>query len=61
MPKILQWISYVFPLRYYLVIIRSLMLKGVGISAIKEDVIALAIFGVAIMSLASMRFRKRLD
>jgi ABC-2 type transport system permease protein len=48
-------------LRYYLVIIRSLMLKGVGISAIKEDVIALAIFGVAIMSLASMRFRKRLD
>jgi ABC-2 type transport system permease protein len=61
MPKVLQWISYVFPLRYYLVIIRSLMLKGVGISAIKEDVIALAIFGVAIMSLASMRFRKRLD
>jgi drug efflux transport system permease protein len=61
MPKILQWISYIFPLRYYLVIIRSLMLKGVGISAIKEDIIALAIFGVAIMSLASMRFRKRLD
>ena len=61
MPKILQWISYVFPLRYYLVIIRSLMLKGVGISAYKEEFIALAIFGVAIMSLASMRFRKRLD
>jgi ABC-2 type transport system permease protein len=61
MPKVLQWISYIFPLRYYLVIIRSLMLKGVGISAVKEDVIALAIFGVAIMSLASMRFRKRLD
>ena len=61
MPKILQWISYVFPLRYYLVIIRSLMLKGIGIEAVKENLIALAIFGVAIMSLASMRFRKRLD
>jgi ABC-2 type transport system permease protein len=61
MPKILQWISYIFPLRYYLVIIRSLMLKGVGAAAIKDDLIALAIFGVAIMSLASMRFRKRLD
>jgi len=61
MPKVLQWISYFFPLRYYLVIIRSLMLKGVGVPAIKEDFIALAIFGVAIMSLASMRFRKRLD
>jgi ABC-2 type transport system permease protein len=61
MPKLLQWISYIFPLRYYLVIIRSLMLKGVGISAVKEEIIALAIFGVAIMSLASLRFRKRLD
>jgi hypothetical protein len=37
------------------------MLKGVGIDAIKTNLIALAIFGVAIMSLASMRFRKRLD
>jgi ABC-2 type transport system permease protein len=61
MPKVLQWISYIFPLRYYLVIIRSLMLKGVGISAYGEDLIALAIFGVAIMSLAALRFRKRLD
>jgi ABC-2 type transport system permease protein len=61
MPKILQWISYIFPLRYYLVIIRSLMIKGAGISAFRDDLIALAIFGVAIMSLAAMRFRKRLD
>lgn len=61
MPRILQWISYVFPLRYYLIIIRALMLKGVGISPIREEVIALAIFGVAIMSLAARRFRKRLD
>jgi ABC-2 type transport system permease protein len=61
MPKILQWISYVFPLRYYLVIIRSLMFKGVGISAIQSELIALTIFGIAIMSLASVRFRKRLD
>jgi hypothetical protein len=37
------------------------MLKGVGISAVKTDLIALAIFGVAIMSMASLRFRKRLD
>ncbi len=61
MPKVLQWISYIFPLRYYLVIIRSLMLKGVGVSAFREDLLALAIFGVAIMSLAALRFRKRLD
>lgn len=61
MPKVLQWISFVFPLRYYLVIIRSLMLKGIGLGVVKEDVIALAIFGVVIMTMASLRFRKRLD
>ena len=61
MPKILQWISYIFPLRYYLFIIRSLMLKGVGLASVREDVLALAIFGVVIMTLASLRFRKRLD
>ena len=61
MPKVLQWISYIFPLRYYLVTIRSLMLKGVGIGPIQEQVIALAIFGVGILGVAARRFRKRLD
>lgn len=61
MPKILQWISYIFPLRYYLVIIRSLMLKGVGLQMIQDQALALVIFGVVIMTAASLRFRKRLD
>jgi ABC-2 type transport system permease protein len=61
MPKALQWISYIFPLRYYLMCIRALMLKGVGISPIRDEVIALAIFGVGIMTVAARRFRKRLD
>jgi ABC-2 type transport system permease protein len=61
MPKFLQWISYAIPLRYYLVTIRSLMLKGVGLEAIQSEVIALAVFGVVIMTAAALRFRKRLD
>ncbi len=61
MPWVLQWISYLMPLRYYLFIIRSLMLKGVGLAEIQSQVIALAIFGVAIMTAAAVRFRKRLD
>jgi ABC-2 type transport system permease protein len=61
MPRFLQWISYLVPLRYYLVIIRSLMLKGVGLVALRDEIIALVIFGVGIMTVASMRFRKRLD
>ena len=61
MPQILQVISYVIPLRYFLTIIRVLLLKGVGIEAIRGDMIALVIFGVAIMSAAALRFKKRLD
>jgi ABC-2 type transport system permease protein len=61
MPKVLQWVSYLMPLRYYLVVIRALMLKGVGFQAIQTEVLALAVFGVGLMTIAAMRFRKRLD
>jgi ABC-2 type transport system permease protein len=49
------------PLRYYLIIIRALLLKGVGLSALQNGVIALTIFAVVIMGIAALRFRKRLD
>lgn len=61
MPIILQWVSYLIPLRYFLNIIRVLLLKGVGLESIRGDVIALLIFGIVIMGAASLRFRKRLD
>jgi ABC-2 type transport system permease protein len=61
MPKFLQVVSLAIPLRYYLIIIRSLLIKGVGIAAIQNEVIALVIFGTVIMGAASLRFRKRLD
>ena len=61
MPRFLQIISYVIPLRYFLKIIRVLLLKGVGIESITNDVIALAVFGIMIMGAAARRFRKRLD
>ena len=61
MPLVLRWISYIIPLRYYLVIIRALLLKGVGAAAIQTEIIALALFGIGIMTAAATRFRKRLD
>lgn len=61
MPKILQIVSYAIPLRYFLVVIRSLLLKGVGLDAIQNEVIALTIFGLVTMTAAALRFRKRLD
>ena len=61
MPKILQIVSMAIPLRYYLVVIRALLLKGVGFAALQSEIISLAIFGILIMGAASLRFRKRLD
>jgi ABC-2 type transport system permease protein len=61
MPPVLQIFSYFVPLRYYLIAIRALLLKGVGAAAIQNEIIALALFGVLIMTAAALRFRKRLD
>src|SRR5512141_1533245 len=49
MPRFLQIISYAVPLRYYLVIIRALLLKGVGAGALQNEIIALTLFAVLIM------------
>ena len=61
MPPVLHWLSYLMPLRYYLVIIRALLLKGVSVAALQQEIIALAVFGAGIMLIAALRFYKRLD
>jgi ABC-2 type transport system permease protein len=61
MPKFLQLVSYFIPLRYYLVIIRALLIKGVGAASLQGEIIALSLFAVLIMGAATSRFRKRLD
>lgn len=61
MPKILQWLSYLIPLRWFLIIVRGIVLKGVGMEALWPQVAALAVFAVLIMGGAALRFHKRLD
>ena len=61
MPAWLRVASYVIPLRYFLIIARGIVLKGVGVPALQFEVIALAIFAVVVMSAAALRFRKSLD
>ena len=61
MPTILQWLSYLIPLRWFLIIVRGIVLKGVGMEALWPQVAALAVFAVLIMGGAALRFHKRLD
>lgn len=61
MPEALQWLTYLNPLRYFLVIIRATYLKGVGMAVVWPQMAALAALGLALFALAVLRFRKSLD
>jgi ABC-2 type transport system permease protein len=60
MPEVIQWITYLNPLRYFLVILRGLFLKGVGLDVLAPQLGALAALGVATLWLAVRRFHKTL-
>ena len=61
MPPVLQALSYAVPLRYFLIVVRGIVIKGVGPEALYPEIIALSIFAIVIMGGAALRFRKRLD
>jgi ABC-2 type transport system permease protein len=61
MPEVAQWITYANPLRYYLVIIRGIFLKGIGIDILWPQMAALGIIGSVVLMLSSLRFSKRLE
>ncbi len=61
MPGWLQLISYIIPARYGLVIVRGIILKGVGLEILMEQIVAIIIFSAIIVTLASARFKKRLE
>lgn len=60
MPDIIQYLTYLNPMRYFLVILRGIFLKGVGVAQLWDQLLALAIFGISIFSIASLNFSKRL-
>ena len=61
MPRPMQWVTYLDPLRYYLVVIRATFLKGVGIAVLWPDLLAMAVIGIGLLTLSTLRFRKALD
>jgi ABC-2 type transport system permease protein len=58
MPEVVQWLTYFNPLRYFLVIIRGIFLKGVGVTILWPHLLALAVMGSIILWSASKRFKK---
>src|SRR5262249_4995925 len=60
MPRFFQYIALLNPLRYYIVCIRSILLKGVGLDIVWPNVVMLTIFAVGLLALSANRFRKQL-
>lgn len=61
MPQIIQWITYIIPLRYFMTIIRGIILKGIGIADLWLQLLAMLGLGILIFGLSVQRFQKRID
>ena len=61
MPPAIQLVTYAIPLRYYAEIIRGIFLRGSGMDVLWPEALTLLLMGLAILTVASLRFRKRLD
>ena len=60
MPALIQPLTYLIPLRYFIIIVRGIFLKGVGVSVLWPQILSLAVWGLAILTLAVARSRKTL-
>jgi ABC-2 type transport system permease protein len=61
MPEVVQWLTYLNPLRYFMEIVRGIFLKGVGISVLWPQMACLAVYGLSVLTLSAVRFQKKLD
>ncbi|HXF06787.1 MAG TPA: ABC transporter permease [Blastocatellia bacterium] len=61
MPEIVQYLTYLNPVRYFIEIVRGIFLKGTGITILWPQMVALGAFGVLILTASVLRFHRRLD
>ncbi|TFG81103.1 MAG: ABC transporter permease [Chrysiogenales bacterium] len=61
MPRIVQYVTYLIPLKYYIIILRGIVLKGIGFSSLWFETLMLFAMGVTLLILSSLRFSKKLE
>ncbi len=61
MPQWLQYLTFLSPLRYFLVVLRGTYLKGIGMEILWPQMLAMAVLGISLLTIAVMRFHKALD
>jgi len=60
MPTVLQWITYLVPAKYFVILLKGIYLKGVGPRVLLVEGIFLSVFGLVMFVLANRKFKKRL-
>jgi ABC-2 type transport system permease protein len=61
MPNVLQWISTLIPMKYYLIAIRSIILKGAGLHELWFEAVMLLGMGIAVLAASVLRFKEKID
>jgi ABC-2 type transport system permease protein len=61
MPEWIQYLTYLNPLRYFLIVIRGVFLRGSGVVDLLPQLAAMAVLGTAMMGLSALRFKKRIE
>lgn len=59
MPQPIQWLTYLMPMRYFLTIIRGILLKGIGLEILWPQAVAMTLFGAGIFLVSLALFRRR--
>ena len=61
MPRVVQYVTYIVPARYFITLLRGVYLKGVGLEVLGLQAGLLTAYAIAVVTIASLRFRKKLD
>jgi ABC-2 type transport system permease protein len=61
MPEWIQYLTYLNPLRYFLVVIRGVFLRGSGVVDLWPQLLAMTVLGAVMMGLSALRFKKRIE
>jgi ABC-2 type transport system permease protein len=60
MPTFFQYLTYLDPLRYFVVVVQGIFLRGDGLAILWPQMAGMAVLGLALLTLSVMRFQKRL-
>jgi len=60
MPEVIQWITYAIPARYFISLLKSIYLKGVGLEILAGEAVLLTVYSVVMVLLANLAFKKKL-